>query len=401
MTVDAATLKKLDQSFYRTGQTYSRTRNDGLALGFNSGSYFSSALEKSIPDFYGQLGNPDGDNYVSYSNGTLISDSLLDMKYFFNQKDSSELTNKDDDLNLNPLTEKNDLNLYQLVTDTKYSRIYRNPYATSLGYLASQNIKTLPILYGDPISYQTNWLNAVTNTWPTTKYFSAQNFNEVVFQNSSQAVNLTGATLKRKNANAAAQVIFKFTPKTNNSYYLTLGNGLINDNVSLFIGNRQLNYYSTFRHTTVVNIANHSKGQEIVITARFKKQTLSLNNFVLYELNNKLAISKLKQVKKQSWQINHYTNRNLVGTITVPKNGDIFTTTIPFSKGWQAKIDGKPVKTFKVQGIFLAFNISKGKHTVSLSYWPPYLNLGIAISLLSLILILIPTVFSKFVKTKE
>lgn len=400
LTQDAQSVHKLDNGFYRTGQTYSRTRNDGLALNFNSGSYFSSALEKAIPDFYGQIGNPDGDNYVSYSNGTLISDSLLDMKYFFNQKDSSELEHKSADLNLAALTEKQDLNLYRLVKDNVYSRIYQNPYASGIGYLAGPSLKSLPSLYDDPVTYQTNWLNAVTNTWPTTKYFTAKNFNEVVFQNTSQTVNLTGATLKRKKANADAQVIFKFVPQTNNSYYLTLGTGLNGDNVSLFIGNRPLSYYSTFRHTTIVNIANHAKGQEIVITARFKKQTLSLNNFVLYELNNPLVISKLKQVQAHSWQLKQFNNRKLSGTITVPNKNQLFTTTIPYSQGWQAKVDGKAVKTFKVQGIFLALNLPKGKHTVSLSYWPPYFNLGLALSILSLILIFIPTLLKRFLKQK-
>ncbi|MCP0886798.1 YfhO family protein [Ligilactobacillus sp. WILCCON 0076] len=400
LSKDTQLLKKLDSSMYRTGQTYSRTKNDGIANGFNSGSYFSSALEKSIPDFYGQIGNPDGDNYVTYSNGTLITDGLLDMKYFFNQKDTSELTGASTTTTLSPLTEKSDLNLYRLVGNNLTTRIYKNPYASSLGYAANSTLKNLTTLYDDPITYQTSWLNAVTGTWPTTKYFTAQNFNEVIFQNATQTVNLTGAVVKRKNTNADSQIIFKFTPKTNNSYYLTLGSGLIGDNVSLYIGNRQLNYYSTFRHTVVVNIANHDKGQEIVITARFKKKTLTLNNFVLYEMNNKLVEQKLKEVKKQAWKIKKHSDRYLSGSISITKSSQIFTTTIPYSKGWHAYVDGKSVSTYKVQNTFLAFDISKGKHTITLSYWPPYLNLGIAISVISLIILFAPALVRRFYKPK-
>ena len=395
---NSKTLSTKDQSLYRTGQVYSRTKNDGLANGLNSGSYFSSALEKSIPDFFGMIGNPDGDNYVTYSNGTLISDALLNMKYFISAKDGSEVSGKQP---LTSLTEKPDLKTYTSISSDKLTKTYRNPNAISLGYVANKKLKTMKSFYDNPINYQTQWLSDITNTSDTVKYFNAVNFNEVVFQNVNQQVNLTDATLRRNDLSKDAQVIFKFTPKTNDSYYLTLGSSLDSDNVTLFLNNEPLKQYSTFRHTVIVNIANNSKNNEIVLTAKFKKPSLWLNNFVLYRLNNKLVKSQLAQVKKQQIKIKHNSQRSLSGEVKVSGRNQIFASTIPYSTGWHVKLNGKEVKTYKIQGTFLGFDLPQGKNKIQLSYWPPYFGFGLLVSSLTLLVLLLGAIRKRFIAKKN
>lgn len=212
------------------------------------------------------IGNPDGDNYVTYSNGTIISDALLNMKYFITPINGALLKNGQP---LSALTEKPDLSRYKIIKQTKLTQIYKNNNALGYAYLANKQLKKLAIFYDNPIEYQTQWLNDSVGT-KNSKYFEAQNFNEVVFQNVAQSTKLTDAIFKKKNFAKTAQIIFKFTPQTNDSYYLTLGSSFDSDNVSLYLNNQPLNQYGTFRHTVVVNIANHSKNQEVILTARFK-----------------------------------------------------------------------------------------------------------------------------------
>lgn len=376
-------LSQKDHGLYRTGQTFSRTKNDGLALGLNAGSYFSSALEKSIPDFYGQMGEPDGDNYVTYSGGTLITDSLLGMKYYIQQNAAAEKNQSE----LNIISEKKDLKKYKEIASTKLTNIYRNPLASSIAYLSSPLLKKTKILYNDPITYQTNWLNAATATMPTTRYFTPANFDFVSFQNVGKQTNLTGATLKKRNSGKTGQVVFKFVPTTNNPYYITLGSDLDSDYADLYLGNRPLHYYSTFRHTTVINVANHDKGKTITLTARLKKNTLWLNNFVLYQMNAKLVKQKLKQIRQGRLKVTSFNQRSITGTVTA-KSGQIMATTIPYSKGWTVKVDGKKVSPYKVQNTFLAFNIPAGKHTVKMTFWPPMFKAGMVISLVTIIILL-------------
>ncbi|WP_056990190.1 YfhO family protein [Liquorilactobacillus mali] len=385
---DSNYLNSLKDSAYRTGQTYSRTKNDGLANNLNTGSYFSSALEKSIPDFYGMLGNPDGDNYVTYSNGTIISDALLNMKYFITPIDSSLLKNGQP---LSSLTEKPDLSRYKEIKQNKLTQIYKNNNALGYAYLANNQLKNLSVFYDNPIEYQTEWLNDISGK-QNTKYFEAQNFNEVVFQNIEQSTKLTNSVFKKKDLAKSAQIVFKFTPKTNDSYYLTLGSALDSDNATLYLNNQPLKQYSTFRHTVIVNIANHSKGQEIVLTARLKKSSLWLNNFVLYKMNNRLVQNKINQIKKHSVNLKQISSRKLSGTYNASTN-HLLATTIPYSSGWTVRVDGKKVSTFKIQNTFLAANVAKGKHSITLTFTPPLFVTGTIITLIGLALLLFIIIF--------
>ncbi|KRM89248.1 YfhO family protein [Liquorilactobacillus vini] len=381
LAADAKKLKQLDHGFYRTGQVYSRTKNDGIAHDLYAGSYFSSAMEKSIPDFYGQLGDPDGDNYVTYSNGTLISDALLGMKYFIAPKQLGQTNNGQP---LNQLTEKPDLKTYQKVGSTKLTEIYRNSNSLPFAYLANQQLLQFKNYYDDPINFQTQWLAQATGHL-SDQYFVPQNFNEVVFQNVNQQLKLTDAVFKRKNLGKVSQIIFKFTPTTNDSYYLTLGASLDSDNATFYLNNQPLSQYETFRHTVVVNLANHAKGQEIVLTVKFKKPSLWLNHFVLYRMKNQLVEKRIRQLKSQQPQVKKLSERSLTINFKSTKQKQLVATTIPYAQGWQAKINGQKTSLKKIQGMFIGIMThGKGRQRITLIYQPPYLMLGLIITLISL-----------------
>lgn len=390
LTADSSWLHRHDSSFYRTAQIYSRTKNDGITHNLNAGAYFSSALEKNIPDFYGMIGQPDGDNYVTYSNGSLITDGLLDMKYAIAPKNNNEITEgSSHGYPLIQTSERSDLSSYQLLKNNPRTSIYQNPYATSIGYSAGSTISKMQRLFDNPVIYQSNWLNAASSSMPGTTYFTAMNFNKVIFTNTAEKTTLTNSDFKKIDKSKDASITFEFIPTTNNSYYLTLGTSLDNDNVEFLINDRVLHNYSTFRHTTLVNVANNDKGKKISITAKFKKDNLWLNNFVLYQLDNNLVKQKLTQIKKYSWKIQDYSSTSLSGTINIAKSNQWFATTIPYNDGWKAYIDGKEVPTYKIQQTFIGFPISKGKHQVKLTFTPPYLYQGLVVSVISLMLLFI------------
>lgn len=380
LTNNATWIHNHNHGLFRTGEVYSRTKNDGLAHDLNTGSYFSSALEKNVPDFYGMIGNPDGDNYVTYSNGTLISDALLGMKYFITPK--SNLSNTQQ--SLTQLTEKPDLKTYRQIATNKLTKTYLNQHSLPLAYLASNRLTKTKSFYDDPTTFQTNWLKSATGH-QSDQYFTPQNFNEVVFQNVTQQLRLTDTVFKKKNLAKEAKIIFKFVPTTNNSYYLTLGAPLDSDNVTFYLGNRQLNQYSTFRHAVIVNLASHAKGQEIVLTAVFKKSSLWLNHFVLYQMNNRLVNQRLSQLKKQQPTVKKLSERRLQISYTQKKSQQLVATTIPYSSGWHAEVNGQPVKTTKIQQMFLGIKVNgAGVKKITLTYRPPYLLTGLIVSLISI-----------------
>lgn len=387
----ANALQNTGPGFYRVGQLFMRTKNDGLAHSLNTGSYFSSALEKTMPDFYGDIGCPSGDNYVGYLNGTLITDGLLDYQYYFQVKLKNELPlNYQHHSTWQNSAFRPDLRSYHLWEEENYTRLYRNPLATGLAYLANNRLKHFKPSDNFPTTYQTTWLNDVTNSKKQTTYFKPENFDEVIFQNVKQTMELTGKTLHKIKPKLPAKVIFKFKPQTNNAYYLTLGPVMQNDSVNWLINGKPLPCAPNFRNTIILNVANDQRNQEVVLTAQFKQPSLWLQHFVLYQLNNQLVADKLRQVQKDSLKVTTAQPTEIRGTINVPADShDFLTTTIPNDRGWKVYIDHQRIRTFTVQNTFLGVNIKPGHHLVTFKYRPPLFTLGLIISSLSWLILLI------------
>ena len=74
---------------------------------------------------------------------------------------------------------------------------------------------------------------------------------------------------------------------------------------------------------------------------------------------------------------------------------------IPFDKGWVAKIDGKKVEPILVNIGFTGFLIDKGEHQVELSFTPRYYYSGALVSLFSIALFLILFVIMYILKKRK
>lgn len=370
-----------DHSWYRMTPTFMRTKNDPLSGQFNGGSVFSSTLEKSMPTFMGNMGEPDGDGFVTYSNGTLLSDSLLNMKYVIDRHTNSGTVGTNV---VNPVSTRTDLTGYQRVRKDGLIATYKNPYALPLGFLASNKILSLDNFTKDPTQYQANLWSSLTGNPQDEHLFSAQNFDHVIFQNVKQQTKLTGAILQKNNLIKPGVITFNFTPKTNNAYYLTLGANLIDDNVSINLNHQPLAQYPTYRNTIVVNIANHQKGKPVQLQLTLKKSTLWLQNFTLYQFNNQQFVAGQRKLAAHPLKLTQHSQSSLTGSINVKPRNSTLMTTIPYSRGWHVTVDGHAVKAVKVAGIFTALRLQHGYHTIHFRYWPPMLNAGLMITLISL-----------------
>ena len=79
-------------------------------------------------------------------------------------------------------------------------------------------------------------------------------------------------------------------------------------------------------------------------------------------------------------------NQNQATATFEVKKDQVLFTTLAYDKGWQAKIDEKkvPIKAFK--NALITIPVKKGKHTLTLTYYPPGLFIGSGISLTALVL---------------
>ena len=68
---------------------------------------------------------------------------------------------------------------------------------------------------------------------------------------------------------------------------------------------------------------------------------------------------------------------------------NIVCIAVPYSKGWNAQIDGKPTKIYKTNDMFMGVEVSKGTHLLKLDYCTEGLKCGALISLFTLLLIIL------------
>ncbi|GEO73416.1 membrane protein [Levilactobacillus namurensis] len=374
-----------DQSFYRIGKTFLRTKGDAFQTGFNGGSVFSSALPKATPTFMGHIGSPDGDGFVEYSNGTLVTDSLLNMKYYFQQK---QLSGALAGSNMLPAsTNKADLAAYRPIRQDHWATTYQNPYALPIGYAASDQILTLKNGTADPAQYQANWVAALTGNAQDKHLYQVENFNQVTFQNINQQTKITGAILQKKNLVKPASITLTIKPDTNDAYYLTFGSTVNPDNATFILNGQPLNQYKTYRNTILVSVADHAKGKTLKLTIQLKKSSLWLENFTLYRLQTAQFKQATTQLQQHPWQLTQHSQRSFDGTVTATTAHQVLNTSIPYAAGWHATVNGHSAKVYKTLGMFNAVKLRKGTNHVKLSYWPPMLNLGLLISTLTLLVV--------------
>ena len=89
--------------------------------------------------------------------------------------------------------------------------------------------------------------------------------------------------------------------------------------------------------------------------------------------------------KTGSLAISSFSNKHITGTSKIEKKGILFFT-IPFDTGWKVLVNGEERTLLKCNSGFSGLMISPGEYDIELSYSVPFINVGLCLSILSLIL---------------
>ena len=373
-------LKRHDSGFYRIAKTFMRTKDDPMQGDFYSADHFGSTLEPPIPAFMGAIGQPAGDGFVSYDNGTQVSDALLGFKYTMTARHHG-IENGDQIMPLSGY--RPDWTRLPKVDQTKMITSRKNAAALPIAFGASSEIFQLGKATLDPLSYQSQIFQALAGRPINQPLFTVQNFTSVQFNNVQAAHQITGTTFRKQNLLKPATIKLKFTPPTNDSYYLTLGPE-VKDSAAISLNRRDFSQYDTYRDTVVINLAHHQKGKPVTITFRLKKTSARLQNVSVYCLKQRAFNNSLKALQQSPLKIQKATPTSIKGTVHIHHGQSALMTTIPAATGWHVRIDGQRVQPRTVISTFMALPITSGTHQVECYYRPPFLILGAVITVISL-----------------
>lgn len=123
-----------------------------------------------------------------------------------------------------------------------------------------------------------------------------------------------------------------------------------------------------------------------------QKLTFKPSKLGRYELKYRVVAEKLdshydrqvRTIQRHALNRLRFTRNRVSGTITTPRPG-ILTSSIPYSTGWQVRVNGQAAKTIRTNQAFLGIYLPAGRHRVTFTYHVPGLGLGARISLIGLI----------------
>ncbi|MDR2661298.1 MAG: YfhO family protein [Lactobacillaceae bacterium] len=377
----------MDKNFYRIGQTFSRTRGDSFATNFFGGSHFASTTDKQTPKMYTDFGQNAGDYNASYSFGTVLTDNLFSFKYFLTPSYMDDHTKGSAAKMANSY--RPDLEDYKIIFRNNNVTTLKNSDALPIIYTSSKTILNIHPVEYNPIQTTNDFWDGVTGEYNYPLSNIPINQTQIKYTNLIQNIGLNGITFTKKQQNKDAFITINFVPTTNDSYYLTLGNSINNDNSDILINNYSIPKAPDKRGVGTLNVAYKNKNKPINISIKLKEKNLYLANIGLYQLNNKQVSTDAKVIQSRGIKNLKFSNTKFSGYLTADQNNNILVSSVPYSNGWTLKIDGRKEKIIKIDKYFIGAKIPIGKHKIVLQYNEPFIKMALYISITSVIGILL------------
>ncbi len=347
-------LEEEDTSFYRMTKINGfRSKNDAAWHDFNSGSIFSSTAYAGITDLYDRLGLEHSMNAYAINGATPMVYSMFNVKYMLSDKE----------LNVNPLMSLNDI--YDDENITEY--LYENKY-------------TLPLAYMVPSDFNSSWVFEeganpfeVQNAFAESVAGITDLFTPVEFYDS-----YTSATL---------------TTEKDQYIFIRSQNTSI-DTLTVRI-NDVTNYFPAIKHGRTADLGYLSAGTEIYVTDSDTNNSLQL---LVYTMDIDKFIELYESLADEGLNITSYDDSHIEGTITADQDG-LCLTSIPYDESFTLYVDGVKTEFIEAADSLIAFNLTKGTHTIELRYTPRGVVTGGIISGICLLIIIACIIFNiKFKK---
>lgn len=352
-------IKNKDKGFYRITQTSTRNMdyntkltanyNEPLAFNYWGISSYTSDPDENQRNLLNNLGYKiNGENMNIVNTSILGADSFLGVKYVLSSYPINGLEEIEK-------TEKNG------------KKVYENPYVLPLAFTYN-NSDTIDDNI-NPFEYQnelySHLLNEDIKLYVPLKYSSNEKIENGKFIKSYE--------LEIPNGNYA--VYGNLYSSENNSADLKVNNSY---NTNYFCWLAPSVFYiptSGQQETVKVELLSNNKNNIQ------QEQFYALQLDVLKEISNKISERKANIVDMENGKIH----------IKVENNEEVnkLLLTIPYDSGWKIIVNNKEVKPEKFLNCLISIPLENGNNDIEMKYELPYLKIGIAITIMGIILLLL------------
>lgn len=365
-----------DEKFYRIATDFAYSRTVPSLVSYPGLSTFSSSLERSTMDHFAYMGDLGVNAATEYTNGTPLTDALYGVRYYMHAKefDPKEMEAHPEKMYFYRFTNRFDMGRYYTETVYEDNRfvVYKNPHSFPLAYGTNSLVKNIQFGANNAFANQNIILNSMEghqkNTGDYVEYFKPLAFTGIETENLiEEKVNKeTGeAIYRRADASKEGIIRYKVIPRSNNTYYFFVPASLIpKQDYSVLVNNKWLPNTKTFTQRQIWQLTDMTENQESVIEFRFRTDTIDMSQAGVYRAELDQIQEVLEKRKQRGLKVTKFSNTHIEGEVTITDDSDVMMTSIPYSAGWQVKVDGQAVTTERAWNSFLSFPITKGKHQV-------------------------------------
>ncbi|MEJ6348614.1 YfhO family protein [Holzapfeliella sp. He02] len=379
-------IKESDDSFYRTEKTYYRSNDDPFSGLFNGISHFNSLTPYYQSIFLNRIGLKSAGSSYSYGNGTVLTDSLLGVKYYYTYADNSDDFPFKTPNRFASLTTRPDLDTYQKIMKNYQIDVYKNDHALPISFIAPENSSEVSLATNRPILNQEELMSNLLNK--QVSYFKKQPEMDASLTNVSVEKSLDTTSYHVMEQGKPATVEYSFTPETNDPYYLLVPNFFDNKQVKIYINDILVSGNSLGgNENRVLNVASNQKGVKVTVKLELQKDFLSFSLLSLYRFDNASFKTDIDALKATPTNTKQLSNTHYTSDVELSES-QRFMTSIPADSGWKFKVDGKAVTPVKWANTFWSLPLASGTHHIEYYYQPDYVIYPFVLSATTLVLTL-------------
>lgn len=355
-------MNDLDDSFYRSETIIRRTVNDPMALGINGISHSSSTLNSVVIDMLHQLGLASQEHWSQYKGTTMITDSLLGVKYVISENEINNL--------YEPLYSENNL------------IVYKNQYALPIAFVADDNYLSISLDSTDPFINQNLLLSALLGE-EYTEYFKTLTIRDIVFENMVGSQQDGFVAYNAINPGLNAHIEYIIEPMADNEIYMYLYSEYPRK-VNIWLNKEYVDTFFDYSSTCIMPLGSHLDEETISLITTPIEGDYFLTNNMFYYLDTPLFETAIAKLKENDITIVKQSESHISITTNAVESNILFTS-IPYEKGWRVTINGEKVEAIKTLDSLMAFELGTGQQNIELRFIPYGFITGSVISLLTLL----------------
>lgn len=369
--------KSGDDIIYRTEFTSPKTLNDGNVYSLYTIGTFNSMVDSSYADFLSEFGlaSSKANNRYALFENTPIANLFLNVKYMINRGEDEVLCPE----------------YLEVVATADECTLYENTAYVPMGFMADK----------DMLEYKLHDTSYLSILCQNDIFRLATGIEEPVLVEiePERDIELTENITRREgfahkyicdftNAKEESTLTIDYVVPEDGAYYGCFYSSTAKETELVVNGDEENPLSFNQNYARIAALGEYKKGDKLTARIPCKEGKKSSVSTYFVKLDKEVFEAGVEKLSAASMKTEEWTDRGLKGTINVEEDG-LFYTSVLYTEGFKAYVDGKEVEITPVADSLIAFELSKGEHVIELEFFTPGLKTGICVTLCGVVLFLL------------